>query len=170
MAGNRLLGWIGSAVPGVIALLAVSALVFAGQKTHWKMPKFSELRGLAVVEKDDWCQEHNVPDSECVECNKGCLPPAKRRDWCKIHGIHECPVCNPAIAQIPNAAEVAAEEKSHSQEALNFAPRPESNSKCQLHQRRIQFTSEEVVNRLGIEVTPAKHAPITEAVIANGEI
>lgn len=160
----------GHMIPGAIALAAVGGLVFAGQKTHWKIPKFSELRGQAVVEKDDWCEAHNVPDSECVECRKGCLPPAKERGWCKIHGVHECPVCNPAIAQIPNAAEVAADEKPHSEDALNFAPRPENNSKCKLQQRRIQFASTEIIERLGIEVTPAKYAPISESVMANGEI
>ncbi len=167
---SRLIGLAGHMIPGAIALAAVGGLVFAGQKTHWKIPKFSELRGQAVVEKDDWCEAHNVPDSECVECRKGCLPPAKERGWCKIHGVHECPVCNPAIAQIPNAAEVAADEKPHSEDALNFAPRPENNSKCKLQQRRIQFASTEIIERLGIEVTPAKYAPISESVMANGEI
>ncbi|MBI5758023.1 MAG: efflux RND transporter periplasmic adaptor subunit [Planctomycetales bacterium] len=167
---GRIVGWLGHAIPGVIALAAVSGLVVAGQKTHWRIPKFSELRGQVVVEKDDWCAAHNVPDSECVECNKDCLPPAKERGWCKIHGVHECPVCNPAIAQIPNAGEVAAEEKPHSQDALNFAPRPENNSKCKLQQRRIQFASTEIIERLGIEVTAAKHASISESVMANGEI
>ncbi len=167
---GRVIGLAGHAIPGLIALAAVGGLVFAGQKTHWRIPKFSELRGLAAVEKDDWCEEHNVPDSECVECNKGCLPPSKERGWCKIHGVHECPVCNPAIAQIPNAAEVAAEEKPHSEDSLNFAPRPENNSKCKLQQRRIQFATTEIIERLGIEVTPAKHAPISESVTANGEI
>jgi cobalt-zinc-cadmium efflux system membrane fusion protein len=164
------IGLAGHAVPGLIALAAVGGLVFAGQKTHWRIPKFSELRGQAAAEKDDWCEEHNVPDSECVECNKGCLPPSKERGWCKIHGVHECPVCNPAIAQIPNAGEIAAEEKPHSEDSLNFAPRPENNSKCKLQQRRIQFATTEIIERLGIEVTPAKHAPISESVTANGEI
>ena len=157
-------------IPGVIALAAVGGLVFAGQRTHWKIPKFSELRGQVAVEKDDWCEAHAVPDSVCVECNKGCLPPSKERGWCKIHGVHECPVCNPEIAQIPNASQVAAEERSHSDNALNFAPRPENNSKCKLQQRRIQFASAEIIERLGIEVTPAKYAPISESVMANGEI
>lgn len=157
-------------IPGLIALLAVGGLVFAGQKTHWRIPKISELRGKTEVEKDDWCKAHAVPDSICVECNKDCLPAAKERGWCKVHGVHECPVCNPAIAQIPNAAEVAAEETPHSREALDFAPRPENNSKCKLQQRRIQFASTEIIERLGIEVTPAKYAPISESVLANGEI
>ena len=167
---GRLMGLAGHAIPGAIALAAVGGLVFAGQKTHWRIPKFSELRGQVAAEKDDWCETHNVPDSECVECHKDCLPPAKEQGWCKIHGLHECPICNPAIAQIPNAGEVAAEEKPHSSDALNFAPRPENNSKCKLQQRRIQFASEEIIERLGIEVTPAKHAPISESVTANGEI
>ncbi len=157
-------------IPGVIALAAVSGLVFAGQKTHWRIPKFSELRGEAVVEKDDWCAEHNVPESECVECNKDCLPAAKERGWCKIHGVHECPVCNPPIAQIPNANEVAAAEQPHSQDALKFAPRPENNSQCKLQQRRIQFASAKIIERLGLEVTAARRAAISESVMANGEI
>ncbi|MFM9963640.1 MAG: efflux RND transporter periplasmic adaptor subunit [Planctomycetaceae bacterium] len=167
---GRFIALAGQAVPGAIALVAVSGLVFAGQKTHWRIPKFSELRGHAIVEKDDWCEAHNVPDSECVECHKECLPSAKEKGWCKFHGVHECPVCNPAIAQIPNAANVAAEEKSHSEDSLNFTPRPENNSLCKLQQRRIQFTSAEIIERLGIEVTPAKHAAISESVLANGEI
>lgn len=167
---SRLIGWTGRAVPGLIALAAVGGLVFAGQKTHWRMPKFSELRGLVTVEKDDWCETHNVPESVCVECNKGCLPPSQERGWCKIHGVHECPICNPAIAQIPNAAEVAAEQKPRSEDSLNFAPRPENNSKCKLQQRRIQFATTEIIERLGIEVTPAKLALITESVTATGEI
>ncbi len=167
---GRIVGWIGRVIPGLIALAAVGGLVFAGQKTHWRMPKFSELREAVEVENDDWCEAHAVPDSLCVECNKGCLPPAKERGWCKTHGVHECPVCNPAIAQIPNAAEVAAKEQPHSQVALNFAPRPENNSRCKLQQRRIQFTSSEIIERLGIAVTAAKHAPIAESVTASGEI
>ncbi len=167
---GRLMGWVGQTIPGVIALVAVGGLVFAGQKTHWRIPKFSELRGQIEVEKDDWCEEHVVPESVCVECQKDLLSPAKERGWCKTHGVHECPVCNPAIAQIPNAAEVAAAEKRHSQDALNFAPRPENNSKCKLQQRRIQFASTEIIERLGIAVTPAKHAPISESVMASGEI
>ena len=167
---GRLMGLVGHAIPGVIALAAVGGLVFAGQKTHWRIPKFSELRGQVEVEKDDWCEEHVVPESVCVECKKDLLSPAKERGWCKIHGVHECPVCNPAIAQIPNAAEVAAEGQPHSQDALNFTPRPENNSRCKLQQRRIQFASAEIIERLGISVTAAKRAPISESVTANGEI
>ncbi len=157
-------------IPIAIALATVGGLVFAGQKTNWRMPRFSELRGKVAVEQDDWCEAHAVPDSICVECNKNCLPLAKERGWCKIHGVHECPVCHPEIAQIPNASEVASGEQPHSREALGFTSRPENNSKCQLQQRRIQFASAEIIERLGIEVTQAKHAPMTESVTANGEI
>ena len=164
------LRWVASAIPGVIALAVVGGLVFAGQKTHWRIPKFSELRGQEVVVKDDWCETHAVPETICVECKKDCLPPSKERGWCKVHGVHECPVCNPAIAQIPNAEEVAANERRNSEDSLKFAPRPENNSRCKLQQRRIQFSSAEIIERLGIEVTAVKHAPISESVMSNGEI
>jgi len=53
---------------------------------------------------------------------------------------------------------------------LAFAPRVENNSKCKLHQRRIQFNSEDVLARLGIDVRLVTQAPVAEFVTAPGEI
>jgi len=167
---SRVLGWTGHAVPTILALAAVGALVFVGQRTGWRMPKFSMLMGNTAAEKDDWCEEHSVPDSQCVECVKGCMPRGKEYGWCKVHGVSECPLEHPDVAQLPSPPTVTQEDRDRAQRALEFAPRVENNSKCKLHQRRIQFTSAEALTRLGIGVVPVSQAPIAETVTANGEI
>ncbi len=168
--GGWLLGLLGHLIPTVLAVGCIAGVVYVGQKTGWSLPKFSALRGEAGPEKDDWCGEHSVPDSICVECKKECMPRGKEYGWCRKHGVHECPLCNPEVAQTPLPPSVTAEDRERAERALAFAPRVENNSKCKLHQRRIQFSEEEVLTRLGIDVTPVTQAPVTEFVAAPGEI
>lgn len=167
---SRVLGWIGHAVPTILALGAVGALVLVGQRTGWRLPKFSTLMGNTAAEKDDWCEEHSVPESLCVECMKGCMQRGKEYGWCKVHGVSECPLEHPDVAQLPSPPTITQEDLDRARRALEFAPRVENNSKCTLHQRRIQFTSAEVLTWLGIDVVPVSQAPIAETVTANGEI
>src|SRR5207249_7001821 len=47
---------------------------------------------------DDWCEEHGVPESICVECNKDLLPKEQEYGWCKVHGVAECPIDHPEVA------------------------------------------------------------------------
>src|SRR5438105_2253474 len=93
-----LFGWLGRIVPTLLVLLALGGLAAWGRHTAWKIPKFSRLMGDAQEEKD-WCAEHGVPESECVECRPGLLPRAKT-PYCKKHGVPECPLDYPAVAQI----------------------------------------------------------------------
>ncbi|HJT77470.1 MAG TPA: efflux RND transporter periplasmic adaptor subunit, partial [Gemmataceae bacterium] len=161
---------IGHLVPTVLALACIAGVVYIGHKTGWTLPKFSALRGDAAPEKDDWCDEHGVPDSICVECKKECMPRGKEYGWCRKHGVHECPLCNPEVAHTSLPAVATGEDRERAERTLAFAPRVENNSKCKLHQRRIQFNSEDVLNRLGIDVKPVTQAPVAEFVTAPGEI
>jgi cobalt-zinc-cadmium efflux system membrane fusion protein len=160
----------GHAVPTMFALAAVAALVLVGQRTGWRMSKFSELMGNTVAEKDDWCAEHSVPDSQCVECQKGCMARGKEFGWCKLHGVSECPLEHPDVAQLSPPPTITQEDRDRAQRALSFAPRVENNSRCKLNQRRIQFSSAEAVTRLGIEVRPVSRTAVAETVTANGEL
>ena len=48
----------------------------------------------------DWCGEHQVPESLCTRCNPSLEAAFKATgDWCKPHGLPEsqCLVCNPEI-------------------------------------------------------------------------
>ena len=49
-------------------------------------------------------------------------------------------------------------------------PWPENNSKCMLHEHRIQFVSQEAVEKAGIEVETVGTAPVVESVTGNGEV
>jgi cobalt-zinc-cadmium efflux system membrane fusion protein len=47
---------------------------------------------------EDWCGEHQVPESLCTRCNASLIPAFKATgDWCEAHEFPEsvCPVCSP---------------------------------------------------------------------------
>jgi hypothetical protein len=49
---------------------------------------------------EDWCAEHEVPESQCTRCNADLIPAFKAtNDWCAEHGLPEsqCKICNPGI-------------------------------------------------------------------------
>ncbi len=153
-----------------LALAFVAGVVALGRHAGWSLPKFSELRGVAGPTKADWCDEHGVPDSICVECNKDQLPPAKERGWCRRHGVHECPQCHPDVAQMSAVPKGMAGDLARADAALAFAPRVENSSLCKLHQRRIQVHDPAALDQLGIAVTQVRLGPVTEGVTAPAEI
>lgn len=47
---------------------------------------------------EDWCEEHQVPESQCTKCNPDLIPAFKAAgDWCNEHGVPEsqCTKCDP---------------------------------------------------------------------------
>ena len=49
---------------------------------------------------EDWCGEHDVPESQCTRCNPSLVPAFKATgDWCPEHGLPEsqCLQCNPDL-------------------------------------------------------------------------
>jgi len=49
---------------------------------------------------EDWCGEHEVPESLCTRCNPSLVPAFKATgDWCEEHGLPEsqCLACNPDL-------------------------------------------------------------------------
>ncbi|WP_437627765.1 hypothetical protein [Sorangium sp. So ce1151] len=49
---------------------------------------------------EDWCGEHQVPESQCSRCNPELIPAFKATgDWCAEHGLPEsqCLKCNPDL-------------------------------------------------------------------------
>jgi cobalt-zinc-cadmium efflux system membrane fusion protein len=157
------------AVGTALVLAGLGALGFWGHRVGWKMPKFSELVGPSHAAKEDWCPEHAVPESVCVECNPALLP-REEYGWCKNHGIPNCPLEHPQVAQVKTQPKITTAQFERARRALEFAKRPENNSKCQLHLRRIQFASKEAVDKAGIEVAPVWEAPVVETVSASGQM
>lgn len=49
---------------------------------------------------EDWCGEHQVPESMCTRCNPSLVAAFKATgDWCQEHGLPEsqCLICNPKL-------------------------------------------------------------------------
>lgn len=162
-------GSIAGSIPTFFVVAVAGAVGWWGHHSGWKLPKFSELNGH-VKAKDDWCREHNVPESICVECNPDLLPRPAFREWCKLHGVPECTLCNPELAQLPETPVVTAADLDRAKRALDFADRPGNNSICRSHHRRIQFATARDADKAGVTVEPVWTAPAVEFVSAPGEI
>ena len=56
--------------------------------------------GVKPGSHEDWCEEHQVPESQCTRCNPDLIPAFKAtNDWCAEHGLPEsqCKICHPEI-------------------------------------------------------------------------
>jgi cobalt-zinc-cadmium efflux system membrane fusion protein len=154
-----------------LAVVAVlGGLAVWGHLTDWTMPKFSSLIGQGVAQVEAWCQQHNVPEAQCIECNKSLLPAGQDYGWCKEHGIAQCPLEHPDLAQLKTTPVITGAMLERASRALALRPRLENNSRCVLHQRRIQFASAQAVEKVGIDIAIVQERPIVEAITANGEV
>jgi cobalt-zinc-cadmium efflux system membrane fusion protein len=156
-------------VPAVSALVLTAATVGAGAANHWRIKPFSELTGRASKEADDWCTDHGVAKSSCVECDRALFPRRPVYGWCKTHGVHECPLCHPEAAELPSPPMVTTADRDRAARALAFTERIANHPKCTFHTRRIQLASADVVRRAGIEFAPAVRAAVTESFDAPAE-
>jgi cobalt-zinc-cadmium efflux system membrane fusion protein len=163
------LGWLLESAPTLLVLGLICGLAYWGHHTGWTVPKFSELFSNGTAAKDDWCAEHSVPESACVECNESLLPRSKP-GWCRKHGVHDCPLEHPEIVQAKEPVEVAKADLERAQRALDLKERKGNNSKCKLNHRRLQFASTEVLAKMGVDITPVARDEIVETVSVSGEI
>lgn len=168
--GRRLLSALARALPSLVVFAALGGIAYCGHRTGWTVPRFSALLSAPQAETNDWCSEHSIPESLCVECNPALLPKGREFGWCHEHGVPECPLEHPEVAQLEEKPPIAPADRDRTRRGLAAAERPENNSKCKTHLRRIQFASQEAVAKAGIEVAPVREAPIREALSANGEV
>jgi membrane fusion protein, heavy metal efflux system len=170
--GQRLgmLARIGRHIPTLAVMALLGGLGVYGHHFGWKLPKFSTLTGNGTSVREDWCEEHGVPESQCVECHPDLLPRGKDYGWCKEHGVTNCPLCHPEVAQLKQVPKVTREDRQRAARTLAAAPRPENNPVCKNYRRRIQFASLEAVKKAGADVELVERQPISEAVSANGQI
>lgn len=152
--------------PTVVVLAVLGGLAAWGHHTGWKLPKFSALIGAALPADKDWCEAHNVPESVCVECRPELFPQAKM-PYCKKHGVPVCPLDHPELAEVAGPPQFPRYDTTA---ALARFERPENNSRCKLHERRIQFASAAAAEKAGVDVEVVGERPMEESVAANGEI
>jgi membrane fusion protein, heavy metal efflux system len=167
MTSSSLVGRILGIVPSLVILAAIAGVGAWGWVADWKLPK----SGAAEEKKDaDWCETHNVPDGICVTCHPELMPRGEPFGWCRIHGVHECPLCHPEVAQLDSTYPVSEGDRIRAKVALAFAPRPDNGRKDKLHERLIQFASIDAYERSRVEVFPAFQAPMAETAEVHGEI
>jgi cobalt-zinc-cadmium efflux system membrane fusion protein len=157
-------------VPTGIVLASLVGIGYWGHHHGWKIPKLSELSGHASNRRDDWCEEHSVPESICIACNADLMPKGELNGWCKEHGVAECVLEHPETAQLKTMPHVSSEDLARAARGLAVRPRPENSRTCKLHLRRIQFADQEAVEKAGIDIRLVELAPIVEAIEANGEV
>lgn len=170
LAGPRKSVWtfLLNGIPNLVVFALLGGVLYWGHHTGWKMPKISALlEGASIVQPDDWCAEHLVPESQCVECNPELYPKAKSVGFCRVHGVAECVIHHPELAQLKEYPHLPQYDTAR---AIAVMARPENNSRNTLHNSRVQFTSAESVTKSGIDVDAVQERAMMDAVSANGEI
>lgn len=160
---------VAGALPPLAVLALLGAVAWWGHAHEWTLPKRAALAG-EKAEKGDWCDEHSVPESACVECNHNLVPHPPTFGWCAVHGVHDCPLDHPAVAQLRTPYPVTPDDLARARRALEFTDRPENSPRCKLHARRIQFASEDAADKAGIGVDVVGTDAVTESVTAPAEI
>ncbi len=131
------------------------------------MPRASEWGGKPADHDADWCNEHLVPESQCVECQADLLPKPKEFGFCRKHGVNECVLCHPELAQVKGEPQ---RPEYDPVKALELMARPENNSRNTLHKHRVQFASAESALKAGIDVDVVQERPMRDVITANGEL
>lgn len=162
--------WVTRTVPTLLVMGALAGLGYFGHLYDWKLPKFSELTTHREVEGEPWCEEHSVPEAECVSCNAELMPKGQLFGWCPEHGVHECVLHHPEVVQLSEVPTITQRDFDLAARAIALRPRTKNDSACKMHLRRIQFSSAAAVDKAGIDIGLVDRGPVIETVSATGEI
>jgi len=154
-------------IPTLVVFALLGGVLYLGHHTEWKIPKVSTLLGKTSEASDDWCTEHLVPESQCIECRSELYPKPKPFGFCREHGVAECVIHHPELAQIKGEPQLP---KYDTLAPLALIARAENNSRNTLHLSRVQFPSAESVIRSDIDVDVVQERPMQDAITANGEL
>lgn len=166
----NVLQWIVRAVPNFLVLALLAAVAYWGHHNDWKLPSFAHLTGAPAETPADWCAEHDVPESICVECNPTLFPKLPDYGFCEVHGVHNCTIDHPELAQLQPTDPVIIPDPDVVARASALKPRVENNAACPLYRRRVQLPSVDSMTSAGIDIAPVEMRPIVEFITANGEI
>ena len=156
-----------NALPNLVVFSMLGGVFYVGHHTGWKLPKMSYLAGTTTIVANDWCSEHLVPESACIECQADLLHKPKSFGFCREHGVAECVIHHPELAQVKGEPALP---KYDTVKAITVIPRQENNSRNTLHTHRVQFASAETIAKAGIDVDVVQERPMMESITANGEL
>lgn len=157
-------------LPTALLLVGLGAIGIWGHRTGWSAPKFSELIGRQDrSEQEDWCVEHNVPDSKCIACNPE-LAGESADDWCKEHGVPEsnCTICHAEIAHfdsLPTSVDDVTLVGPDDAPVTVRDPRT-----CQTHALKVQFASAASMAKAGVRLGQVSERPMTDSIRCNAEV
>src|SRR5262249_45965784 len=140
------LRWLLGALPAFTVLLILAGVAYVGHQTGWTMPKFSAMLGKDEAGKGNWCEEHGRPEWQWVALNPDLLRKPQTYGGCEEHGVQECPLHHPDVAQLDEPRHILPADFERAQLARDFAERPANKPKCTLHTHRIQLASEEAMD------------------------
>lgn len=167
---GKLWGRLRSVVPTAAVITLLGGLAVWGHSNDWKLPKFSSLAGDIDTTEVVWCEEHGVPEAQCVECNPDLMPKGPDYGWCAEHGVHNCPLHHPDVAQTKETPVVSESDLQRAATTLALIDRRANNSACKTYQARIQFASFDALKKAGVDVELVERQPISESIAGNGEI
>lgn len=87
----------------IASIVSLSFIACSQGESTEQHPEGSEAHAPATVvpgSYEDWCGEHDVPESMCTRCNPSLVPAFQATgDWCAEHGLPEsqCRICNPDL-------------------------------------------------------------------------
>jgi cobalt-zinc-cadmium efflux system membrane fusion protein len=169
IARPSLLRRIGGTLPTLAVVGLLAGLAGWGHFSGWKIPKFADLLGQTKDGKDDWCDEHAVPESMCVQCNPSLLP-HKHYGFCEVHGVQNCPFEHPDVAQLPAVPKITKAQLDLAERSLAFKGWPENSPGCKKVHRLLQMASLETLTRMNLGIAPVAVRDLRETVSASGEL
>jgi multidrug efflux pump subunit AcrA (membrane-fusion protein) len=141
-----------------------------GHRSGWKLPKFSSISGKDTPKRDDWCEEHGVAESQCVECRPDLMPRDEDYGWCGDHGVSNCPWCHPEVAQLKQPPVVTEEDRQRAARSLAASSRGENSAACKNYRHRVQLASADAEAKADLDVALVDRQAIVESIAANGQI
>jgi len=158
--------WLRHAIPTALVMTALGGIGYWGFRTHWNFIEHAP----PAAGPADWDERHELPLSQCVECNPALMPRGRDFRWCERHGVHDCPWEHPEVAQLALPPRVTDEDRQRADRALTLRPRATNDPKSSRYRGRVQFASEEAIEKAGVSVVTIFAAKFTESIPANGEV
>jgi cobalt-zinc-cadmium efflux system membrane fusion protein len=150
-----------------LTFLILAGVFALGMIFDWRIPSYSALWRGEHEKVDDWCPEHAVPESICVDCRDGLYPKLPSFGFCQEHGVEDCVIHHPELAQVLSPPRLPSYDTTR---AIAIMDRPKNDPNDPLAHHRIQFASKEAIEKAGIEVVEVIERSMFDAVTANGEL
>jgi cobalt-zinc-cadmium efflux system membrane fusion protein len=152
------MAWLGRAIPTGVVLGLLIGLAYWGHQTEW-----------TFVAPGTTPRGEGDPAGKDVLVQIRVGPPPPAHGFCQTHGVLDCPLDHPEVAQAKAPAFTPAYLERVKQ-TLALRPRPGLVVADSRPPRRLQFTSAEDVAKAGIDVAPVLPSAIVETLSVNGEL